>query len=296
MKLPVPAAHEVEGRGRDKSERDAFGNAGRKRHHDRGQKRGDRLVRCRPVDKRAGRALTPKMPAEGSSGLAMTTATASSSPPASTASADAEPPRNQRRGSTTPVRPQKKGSYFGDEMPMEIKRYAGTTIESRGSVLSRGQIALLVDEQEEQPGKRGRNQDPERTTLDSFDVPSGLYLLQLNVEALHAASVLGGSLNLARRVLQQYRVIDTNGRDYWPVGLIAECDSGGEREMEIQYFPEEAEFQRALRRFRRIKYSELTGDYRFVLLFFVPEGVELEKFDAGRKTVDISDLNLVAGG
>ncbi len=245
--------------------------------------------------KRAGRAQTPSLPTEGLGGLVSITASASSSPPASTASADAEPPSNQRRGSTTPVRPQKKGSYFGDQMPMEIKRYAGTTFESKGSALTRGQLALLVDEQEEQPGRGGRNQDPERTTLDSFDVPSGLYLLQLNVEALHASSVLGGALNIARRVLQQYRVIDTNGRDYWPVGLIAECDSGGAREMEIQYFPEEAEFQRALRSFQRIKYKDLTGDYRFVLLFFIPDGVEIEKFDAGRKTVDISDLKLVAG-
>ena len=248
--------------------------------------------------KRAGRALMPSLPTNGLGGLALITATAASSLPASTASADAEPPRNQRRGSTTPVRPQKQGSHFGDKMPMEIRRYAGSTVESKGSALSRGQLALVVDQQEEQQGRRGRgrNQDPERTMLDSFDVPSGLHLLQLNVEALHARSILGGALNLARRVLQQYRVIDTNGRDYWPVGLIAECDSGGEREMEIQYFPEESEFQRALRSFTRIKYSELTGDYRFVLLFFVPEGVEIEKFDSGRKTVDISDLKLVAGG
>lgn len=248
--------------------------------------------------KRAGRARMPKWPAEGVGGLALITANAPSSLPVSSASADADPPRNQRRGSTTPVRPQKQGSHFGDKMPMEIRRYAGTTIDSRGSVLARGQLALLVEKQEEQQGRRGRgrNQDPDRTMLDSFDVPSGLHLLHLNVEALHARSILGGTLNLARRVLQQYRVIDTKGQDYWPVGLIAECDSGGEREMEIQYFPEESEFQRALRSFTRIKYNELTGDYRFVLLFFVPEGVELEKFDSGRKTVDISDLNLVAGG
>jgi hypothetical protein len=248
--------------------------------------------------KRAGRAQTPDWPTEGSGGLALITATAPSSPPVSTASADADPPRNQRRGSTTPVRPQKQGSHFGDKMPMEIRRYAGTTVDPKGSALARGQIALFVDKQEEQQGRRGRgrNQDPERTTLDSFDVPSGLYLLHLNVEALHARSILGGALNLARRVLQQYRVIDTNGRDYWPVGLIAECDSGGDRQMEIQYFPEEAEFQRALRSFQRIKYNELTGDYRFVLLFLLPEGVEIVKFDSGRKTVDISDLKLVTGG
>lgn len=248
--------------------------------------------------KRAGIALTPEWPTEGSGGLALVTATATSSPPVSTASADAEPPRNQRRGSTAPVRPKKQGSHFSDKMPMEIKRYAGTTVESKGSALTRGQITLFVDKQEEQQGRRGRgrNQDPERTTLDSFDVPSGLHLLQLNVEALHASTMLGGALNLTRRVLQQYRVIDTKGRDYWPVGLIAECDSGGEREMEIQYFPEESEFQRALRKFQRIKYKELTGDYRFVLLFFVPEGVEIEKFDVGRKTTDLSSLKLVAGG
>ena len=248
--------------------------------------------------KRAGRAQTPSMPTEGPGGLALISAAAASSSAVSSASADADPPHNQRRGSTTPVRPQKQGSHFGDKMPMEIRRYAGSTVESKGSALSRGQLAVVVDQQEEQQGRRGRgrNQDPERTMLDSFDVPSGLHLLQLNVEALHARSILGGALNLARRVLQQYRVIDTNGRDYWPVGLIAECDSGGEREMEIQYFPEESEFQRALRSFTRIKYNELTGDYRFVLLFFVPEGVEIEKFDSGRKTVDISDLKLVAGG
>ena len=77
--------------------------------------------------------------------------------------------------------------------------------------------------------------------------------------------------------------------------MIAECDFGGERVMEIQYFPELAELHRAIRPFQRIKFNALTGDYRFVLLFLMPKGTEIVSFDSGRKPVDLSDLNLVAG-
>lgn len=200
------------------------------------------------------------------------------------------------RDKTTPVRPLKKDTHFGEDLPMTIERYAGSAMDAGGEVLRSGQLALYVDHQGDP--KSGSNQggfDPKHTPLKSFLVPDGLRLLQLNVEALHANTALAGALNLTRRVLQQYRVIDTLNQDYWPAGVIAECDSGGERVMEIQYFPEHAELHRAIRPFQRIKFNDLTGDYRFVLLFLMPKGTEIVSFDSGRKPVDLSDLNLVAG-
>ena len=105
-------------------------------------------------------------------------------------------------------------------------------------------------------------------------------------------------MSALERALQQYRVIDKGGERYWPAGLIAECDSGGQRVMEIQYFPEEVEQldRSQLRPFQRMKFKDLTGDYRFVLLFVLPRGAEIVTFDSGGKPVDLSDMKLVAGG
>ena len=244
--------------------------------------------------KRSGRALLPKMPAnlgrlssKGSVGLAAV----SPRGPVPT-------PTPRSGGSTTPVRPLKKDTHFGNMLPLTANRYAGTSVAARGSALSSGQLALYVDQQGQgaEAGSGRGNLDPERTPLDSFEVPSGSHMLQLNVEALHARSTLAGALNLTRRVLQQYRVIDKANRNFFPAGQIAECDSDGQRVMEVQYFPEEAELKRALKPFQRFKFGDLVGDYRYVLLFNVPEGVEIVTFDSGRSEVDLTDLHLVAGG
>ena len=244
--------------------------------------------------KRSGRALLPKMPADlgrlsskGSVGLAAV----SPRGPVPT-------PTPRSGGSTTPVRPLKKDTHFGNMLPLTASRYAGTSVAARGSALSSGQLALYVDQQGQgaEAGSGRGNLDPERTPLDSFEVPSGSHMLQLNVEALHARSTLAGALNLTRRVLQQYRVIDKANRNFFPAGQIAECDSDGQRVMEVQYFPEEAELKRALKPFQRFKFDDLVGDYRYVLLFNVPEGVEIVTFDSGRSEVDLTDLHLVAGG
>ncbi len=247
--------------------------------------------------KRSGRALLPPMPAGGVAGLESRTPTGVPDQIVSAAGSERQSNRG-RRGSTTPVRPLKRDTHFGKAMPMTIRRYAGTSVDAGGGALGSGQLVLYVDRQEQPQGRRGArgNLDPEQTPLDSFELPQGLHMLQLNVEALHAKSILAGALNLTRRVLRQYRVIDKSGQHYWPAGLIAECDSGGDRVMEIQYFPEAAEIRSQVRSFQRIKHEDLVGDYRFVLLFILPEGTEIVKFDSGRKEVDISDLNLVAGG
>ncbi len=202
------------------------------------------------------------------------------------------PPRNNRGssggGATSPVRPSKQPSHFGDDMPILVKRYTGNADVGSGG-LQGGHVVLKVDLQD--PGSNA-NADPEQTQFESFAVPSGMRLLQLDVEAVHANTELAGAMNLTRRVLQQYRVIDDSGQDYWPAGCIAECDSQGDRLMEVQYSPDEAELGRALKRFKKIKYDELKGDYRFVLLFIVPPNKHITKFDVGRREIDISDQNL----
>lgn len=249
--------------------------------------------------KRCARVSLPRNFARDSANLQSRTpanAVALSSPAADSRGRSRRGGRSNR-GSTTPVRPLKQDTHFGDALPMTIERYVGSSIDAGGEILRSGQLALYVDHQgDPQSGRNRGGLDPKHTPLKSFQVPSGLRLLQLNVEALHANTALAGALNLTRRVLRQYRVIDKRNQNYWPAGMIAECDSNGERIMEIQYFPDQAELQRALRSFQRIKFNDLTGDYRFVLLFLMPEGTEIVSFDSGRKPVDLSDLNLVAGG
>lgn len=230
----------------------------------------------------------------------------------------ADKPASSRGGSrsggssgaaTNPVRPAAVNTHFGNKLPLTIKRYAGTSVQTGGDgdALVEGLLALYVEKQDADDEKQGRrgsrrggrgrgneNIDPEKTPIKSFLVPSELRMLQLNIEAIHANTALAGAVNLTRRVLQQYRVIDKGGETYWPAGLIVECDSGGERVMEIQYFPEEAWLRSQIRPFERVKFADLKGDYQFVLLFMVPPGTEIVKFDSGKAPVDLSDQNLTA--
>lgn len=246
--------------------------------------------------KRSGRALLPKMPAD----LAKLSSKTSVGLTAVSAPGAVPAPTQTSGGRTTPVRPLKKDTHFGNLLPLTANRYTGTSVAARGSALVSGRLVFYVDQQGQggEAGSRsGRGDlDPERTPLDSFDVPSGSHMLQLNVEALHAQSTLAGALNLTRRVLRQYRVIDKANRNFFPAGQIAECDVDGQRVMEVQYYPERAELKGALKPFQKFKFDNLVGDYRYVLLFNVPEGVEIVKFDSGRSEADLSDLHLVSGG
>ena len=130
--------------------------------------------------------------------------------------------------------------------------------------------------------------------IESLWVPKNVCLLQLNMNAIHANTTLAGAINLTRRVLKQYRAIDKNGQDYWPVGLIAECMSGGRRVMEVQYSPEEPRIRSLIKPFNRIKENDLKGDYRLIYLFLIPPGKSIVTFDAGNRPMDISYLGLVA--
>lgn len=265
--------------------------------------------------KRAGRGELSNELARG--GKSLEERTPSSPPPSSStvASGGGQPkPGKGEQPRTVPIRPKKTESHIGNELPVAIKRYSGAflALGGEGRALKSGQLWLYVDRQEgDGKAKGGAGRKPggdddegeekpvsmdEKTPLDSFVVPADLHLLQLNVEAIQAKTTLGQALNYTRQVLRQYRVIDKNDQTYWPAGQIAECDSGGERIMEIQYFPEDSERQSQIKDFSKIKFQDLQGDYRLVLLFVLPPGTHIAKFDAGGSPIDISDLNLVTPG
>jgi hypothetical protein len=246
--------------------------------------------------KRAGRAEV-KFPPQ----LSERTPVMPATPPPQPSAAASGSGGRRGGGATAPVvpeRPEEKKSHFGDDLPMTLKRYTGDYDSSDDKLVS-GHLVIKVDKQEAgEDGGRGRedNLDPEGPHLKTFRVPDGTRLLQLNIEAVHAKTQLAGLLNLTRRVLQQYRVVDRSGKAYLAAGMITEVDLNGERLMEIQYWPEEfLETERSpLRRPRQIEQEELKGDYRYVLLFVVPPAAEITTFDSGSQPVDIADLNLIA--
>ncbi len=203
-------------------------------------------------------------------------------------------------GATAPVRPRKQDTQFSAALPLAAKRYAGSSVVvgSEGASLGEGSLMLYVDRQDVdgQPRRGGPPTHPQSTELTRFQVPPGLHMLQLNVEAIHAKTLLGGAVNLTRRVLQQYRVMDDRGNTYWPAGLIAECESAGDRIMEVQYFPKEVQFRSQIRPFQQIRFEDLKGDYRLVLLFILPPQTHIVGFDSGGREVDLSDMNLKAPG
>ncbi|MCG3138472.1 MAG: hypothetical protein HJJLKODD_02337 [Phycisphaerae bacterium] len=235
--------------------------------------------------KRGGRAeLTSTMVKAGPS-------TTTAPPPTQVATNTPPPPTDNGTPSTTgegpktaAVRPSDRGSFFGNQLGITLKRYTGSADAVSGTSLAAGHIVAKIDKQEAPANSNqpdAKDLDPEGQPLDSLVVPDNMRLLQLNVKALHANTVLGNAVNLARRVLKQWRVYDSHGNVYWPAGLVVECDHGGNRYMEVQYFPEDAWLRSQIRDYQVVDDEDLKGDYRLVFLFLVPPGAEITEFDAG---------------
>ncbi|MCH7703712.1 MAG: hypothetical protein IIB61_01255 [Planctomycetes bacterium] len=218
--------------------------------------------------------------------------TAAPSTPVRTASSeDRSSETRSRRGRGGRVRGKAVrvgASHFGDDFVIEMTAYTGRGTEeiSRGKMAS-GHLVGRVDEQ------KGGSDVP----VAKFDVPSDKRLLHLNVKHLQARSSFGKALSFAVRTMQNYLVQDTDGRRYRMVGKYAIADVNGEEIIEVQYFKDQVGSIGGVGKFRRIKNSNLKGDYELVLLFLVEPGVQIDSFTTGGSASRRDDLrgeNLVA--
>jgi len=201
--------------------------------------------------------------------------------------AGSPPPEEKKGGNIRVFTSKGTKSFFGDELPMELKQYHGEGTEIERGKLVSGKLAGEVDKQAEGTSE----------PVTKFDVPSDKRLLQLNVGALETRSGLGRAISFAVTTLQNYFVTDSNGNRYVVTGKYAIAKINGTDYIEVQYFKEKMGTIGGLGAFEHIKERDLKGDYQFVLLFLVDPGVRIVGFSTGGDATRADNLtteNLVA--
>lgn len=203
------------------------------------------------------------------------------------------PTRRSRRGQAQAVPDSGRGggvrglttlanqSFFGDQLPFELRSYRSLrNVDTGRNQLRSGHLLGEVDKQE-------GGTDP---VLSRFDVPSDKRLLHLNVGALKARSTLGRALSQAVKVAQNYVVQDAAGRQYKFIGKYALASVRGQKIIEVQYFPKQVGTVGGVGAFSRIKEDRLGNDGQLVLLFLVEPGVQIVSFSTGGSASRRDDL------
>lgn len=221
-------------------------------------------------------------------------ASAAPTPPGSAAAPPGEAPGGSRRsseprreGNIRTLTTQSSKSFFGDQLPMELKAY-----RKKGADIDRGKLTSghLAGEVEKQAAG---TDDP----VTKFDVPDDKRLLHLNVGALQTRSGLGRAISFAVTAIQNYFVEDANGNRYELAGKYAIAKAGDATAIEVMYFKERAGSVGQIGQFEKIKERDLQGDYQLVLLFLIEPGAQITAFSTGGDATRRDDLsmdNLVA--
>ncbi len=225
-----------------------------------------------------------------SGGAALIAETADTRTTASTASRRSDSTRSddRRRGDRVSGVRTTSNSHFGDDLPTVMTDYQKAGVEHAREALTSGHIYGKVADQ----GTGGSN-----PRIAKFDVPSEQRLFHLEVRQLRARSGFGRALSQAVTTASNYLLEDDTGKKYPVVGQYAVANVGGDEFVEIQYFPEDVAVSNrgGIREFRRIKKRELdAADSRLVYLFLVDPGAGIKSFSTGRRSADLSDLDLIA--
>jgi len=197
-------------------------------------------------------------------------------------------PDSGRGGNIRRMTTQAGKSFFGDQMPVEMKSYRRLKdAEISRSALVDGHLVGEVDQQ-----ASGTD-----VPVTKFAVPDDKRLLQLNTGFLQARSGLGRAVSFAVGTAQNYLVLAEGGNPYQVVGKYAIAAVNGTRMIEVQYFSNQAGSIGGLGKFDKIKDADLKDDYQLVLLFLVDPGVRIISFSTGGDATRADDLkseNLVA--
>ncbi len=180
------------------------------------------------------------------------------------------------------------GHKFSNTLPVAMTDYQSAGADGRGDTLSTGHIYGKVSEQSSGSSRK----------ITAFEVPDDKRMFQLDVQVLRAGSTLGKALEFAVKSVKNYKLYDDRGNQVPVYGQIVVADVNGDQVIEAMYYPEEvASTNRGgTRDFRLVKDRHLKRNYQLVYLFLVDPGVKLTKFSTGRKSMDLSNLNLVAPG
>lgn len=130
---------------------------------------------------------------------------------------------------------------------------------------------------------------PTENVVKKFYVPEGKKMVQVGADKKDAMSLYGRALNYAVNVAAQIKVTDSEGKDYYAIGVYSAAPVGGKMVLEIQYYPESEQPERALngKKPRKVTESVLKAakpDQRlFGYLFLVDPGVKIVSFSAGAR-------------
>jgi len=240
---------------------------------------------------KGGQAFEPVFLEYKMGARAAVTVTSDALPPAD--SEDQPPPPSEQDGTARPG-PETRGrthgadvtgASFGNALPHAGVYFTSVAdAEMRDGELVSGHVISTLE-------TSGAGEP-----LHRLKVPEGKALLLVDVVNLRAGSLLGKAKSFAVKTVKNYLVTDESGAQYKICGQIAVADVGGQRVMEVQYFPEVIGSLGGVRDFQRIKDWSLKGDYELYFLFVVDSGRKITRFSTtgDRGGEDISDLNLVA--
>lgn len=229
----------------------------------------------------------------------------SAQPPSESPSPTPEPPKpdSPDGSSSTPPSPSNpnppdrvhgvnlagKQPFFDDKLPFPLTEYAeGMDMERSGPKLVGVRSLTAKLSKDWQPAEGSKS------PLETFDVPENMRLLHLTVEQLHPESWLGNILQTAVNQVRNIYLIDSNGKEYMPVGKYAIATIRGETLFELTYFNETNRIAGHMPGFEHIRFDDLKGKYAYVFLFHVPPGTRATKFHTGRANISLDQFNLVA--
>jgi uncharacterized membrane protein required for colicin V production len=179
--------------------------------------------------------------------------------------------------------------FFSNALPFRLTDYSeGPNFERAGSKL-KGTHDLTAKLSDDWQPAEGSN-----PPLDAFDVPEDTRLLQVTVAQLHAESWLGNILQTATNEIRNIYLIDSNGKQYMPVGKYAVARISGQMLFELTYLDETERGFGRMPGFEHIKFRDLKDQYAYVFLFHVPPGTHATKFHTGRANIELTQFNLVA--
>ena len=206
---------------------------------------------------------------------------------------DAPPPSGKgvsRSGDrVSGARPRQAGSAFSSRLPVSLANYTGREIEVHAptKALESGHLFAPIDQQD---------QEETKPSIDRFQVPEGVDLLQLNVDYLQPKSTYGRALGFAVKTIRNYLITDDLGNKYEMIGQYVIADVDGQQTIEIQYFPEQiGSIGRGVQQFEKVKERHLKQkDTQLYYLFLIKKGRTVMEFSTGRNSIDLRGENLVA--
>lgn len=181
--------------------------------------------------------------------------------------------------------------FFSDKLPFAgpLTDYSeGTGFDRSGRKLRSARSLTVRLDSNWEPAEGSKQ------PIETFDVPEDTRLLHLTVEQLHPGSWLGNVRQTSVNLVRNIYLIDSDGKQYMPVGKYAIATIRGETIFELTYLDETARGSARMPGFEHIRFEDLKGRYAYAFLFHLPPGAKPTKFHTGSTDIPLDQFNLVA--